>query len=115
LLVINVGTVTLNSVVLTDGSVTSEGVSCESGIPDSLLPGEGFECQATYTIVQDDVDRGFVVSNATVAAIDPSKAKTNKTSEVSTDLVRRPAISLDTMGFWANAGNGSAGFADAGD
>lgn len=50
LLVVNVGTVTLNSIVLTDGSVTSEGVSCESGIPDSLLPGEGFECEATYTV-----------------------------------------------------------------
>lgn len=50
LLVVNVGTVTLDSIVLTDGSVTSEEVSCEPAIPDSLMPGEGFKCHSTYTV-----------------------------------------------------------------
>ncbi|CAN0061568.1 unnamed protein product, partial [Hapterophycus canaliculatus] len=76
LLVVNVGTVTLESIVLTDGSVTSEGVLCESGIPDALIPGEGFECHATYTLVQDDVDRGFVTTDAAVSAVDPDQNET---------------------------------------
>lgn len=50
LLVVNVGTVTLDSIILTDGSVTSGGVSCEPAIPDFLMPGEGFECHSTYTV-----------------------------------------------------------------
>lgn len=50
LLVENVGTVTLESIVLTDGSAASEDISCVPSIPDSLMPGEGFECQATYTV-----------------------------------------------------------------
>lgn len=50
LLVVNVGTVTLDSIVLTDGSVTSEGVSCEPAIPDSLMPWESFTCHSTYTV-----------------------------------------------------------------
>lgn len=50
LLVINVGTVTLDSIALTDGSVSSDDISCVPSMPDSLIPGEGFECEATYTV-----------------------------------------------------------------
>lgn len=50
ILAVNVGTVTLHSIVLTDGSVTSKGVSCEPAIPESLMPGEGFTCHATYMV-----------------------------------------------------------------
>lgn len=50
LLVVNVGTVTLNSINLIDGSVTSEGVTCDPSIPDYLIPGEAFDCRATYTV-----------------------------------------------------------------
>lgn len=60
LLVVNVGTVTLDSIVLTDGSVASEGVSCESGMPDALIPGQGVECHATYT-VSESVDAGDMI------------------------------------------------------
>lgn len=50
LLVVNVGTVTLDSIVLTDESVTSEGISCEPSIPASLMPGESFMCHSTYMV-----------------------------------------------------------------
>ncbi|CAM9230892.1 unnamed protein product [Scytosiphon promiscuus] len=115
LLVVNVGTVTLGSIALTDGSVTSEGISCESGMPDTLIPGEGFECHATYTLVQDDVDRGFVVSDAAVSAVSPENVETSATAAASTDLVRSPQLSLATAGSWVNIGNESVTFADAGD
>lgn len=45
-------------------------------------------------LVQDDIDRGFFVSDATVTAADPDNLETNQTAEVSTDLVRSPLISL---------------------
>ncbi len=50
LLIVNVGTVTLDSINLVDGAVTSEGVTCDPSIPDSLLPREAFDCRATYTV-----------------------------------------------------------------
>jgi len=50
LLVENVGTVTLDSINLTDEAVTSEGVTCDPSIPDYLSPGQAFDCRATYTV-----------------------------------------------------------------
>lgn len=50
LLVVNVGTVTLNSIALIDGSVYSEDISCVPSLPNSLIPGEDFKCEATYMV-----------------------------------------------------------------
>lgn len=48
--VVNMGTVTLDSILLTDGSVDENDVTCLPSVPDSLVPGEGFECRASYTV-----------------------------------------------------------------
>lgn len=50
LLVKNIGTVTLNSIVLSDGAVNKDRISCDPSLSDSLAPGEGFKCHATYTV-----------------------------------------------------------------
>lgn len=50
LLVKNIGTMTLRSIVLSDGAVDRDRISCDPSLPDSLAPEEGFECHATYTV-----------------------------------------------------------------
>lgn len=50
LLVNNIGTVTLRSIVLSDGAVDRDRISCDPSLPDSLAPEEGFKCHATYTV-----------------------------------------------------------------
>lgn len=48
LVVLNVGTVTLNSIELDD--VASDGVMCDPAVPVTLAPSEGFSCATNYTV-----------------------------------------------------------------
>lgn len=55
LLVKNIGTVTLTSIVLEDGAVNSDRITWKPSVPDSLVPGQIFECHAKYTVRQPPV------------------------------------------------------------
>ncbi|UFU02799.1 DUF11 domain-containing protein [Ruania suaedae] len=74
-LVTNTGNVTMTDVEVVEGEFTGTGdlgeVTCPDGAGASLAPGETFECTASYTLTQEDVDTGSVENTATATGFPP--------------------------------------------
>lgn len=64
----NVGTVTLVDVTITEtdftGSGTVSDITCDIDVPIASAPGDVLNCTSTRTIIQADVDAGFVNNTA---------------------------------------------------
>ncbi|MCL2316032.1 MAG: hypothetical protein FWC46_02955, partial [Actinomycetia bacterium] len=106
----NTGDVTLTDVAVTDELLTGEGaaptVTCPTaaaGWPDGavgrLAPGHSVTCQATYTVVQADIDspaiqRDGVQDRAGATGVDPGGDPVHGTSNV---VVIRVAAGLPAM------------------
>ncbi|MFC7356938.1 gliding motility-associated C-terminal domain-containing protein, partial [Jejudonia soesokkakensis] len=116
--VTNLGNVALTNVIITDPLVSV------SGGPITLLAGasdtETFS--AIYTVVQGDVDRGFVSNQATASGTTPNGTVVTDLSDNNSNfeddativnLCQMPMISLEKSGLW-NDENGD-GAAQAGE
>ncbi|MCG8149590.1 hypothetical protein GUY44_03805, partial [Pimelobacter simplex] len=95
--VTNTGTVTLHDLAVSedafDGTGTLSAVSCPD---DSLAAGAQTTCAATYTVTQDDVDRGTLTNTATASGTPPSGspvASDPSSAQVPADP--EPSVSLD--------------------
>ncbi len=75
----NTGSVTLNSVRVSDNRVGA--VSCPV---TTLAPGASTTCTATYTLTQADVDAGTVTNTATATATSPGGTAVSGTATVTT-------------------------------
>ena len=62
----NNGTFTLSNVVIADPLPNLSALSCVPGQPAELAPGASLTCTATYTITQEDINKGIVENTATV-------------------------------------------------
>ncbi|HWV22638.1 MAG TPA: hypothetical protein VNZ58_00455 [Thermomicrobiales bacterium] len=92
LIAANTGNVTLAGVEINDSLVT-EDLDCEQ--PASLAPGSSLTCMGAWTITQDDVDQGFVTSDATATATAPGKIPLAKTASITIMTVEAaPGIAL---------------------
>ncbi|SDW93842.1 DUF7507 domain-containing protein [Litoreibacter albidus] len=78
--VTNTGNQTLKTVSVTDVDFFPT-LSCST---PELLRGESLECEATYTISQDDVDAGKVENTATVKALTPLGTELSETATETT-------------------------------
>jgi uncharacterized repeat protein (TIGR01451 family) len=77
--VTNQGNVTLTAVAVADDKVTE--VVCTQ---DTLAPAETINCTATYTLKQEDIDRGQVENQATASGTPPSGAPVTDLSDPQT-------------------------------
>ncbi|WP_245949318.1 DUF7507 domain-containing protein [Echinicola strongylocentroti] len=85
----NTGNVTLAPVQVTD---PLSGTDQEIG---ELSPGETVTVDASYTIVQGDLDAGSVINNAAVSGLSPAGDEVSDEDSVEVLAVRNPAIQLD--------------------
>ena len=96
--VTNTGTVTLTDITVVEGSFTGSGtLSAVSCPPEaaSLAPGDSVTCTATYTVEQEDVDRGSIVNDATATGLPPGgETIVSPPSEVELDAEPDPSLSL---------------------
>lgn len=85
--VINTGNVTLNNISISDPLVSVVG-----GPIASLAPGasDNATFSATYTIMQADVDAGYVENSATASASAPNGDPVSDISDAGNDLVETP-------------------------
>lgn len=67
--VTNTGATTVSNVAIDDGLLGLTGLVCGTA---PLAPGESTECTATYSLTQQDVDRGRVDNTATAQATSPN-------------------------------------------
>ena len=103
-LVTNTGTTTESNVAVSDNKVAS--VTC----PDSTLaPGASETCNGTYTVLQADVDRGYVTNTATASATNPQAITiTSPSSSVTVDATQATS-SLSLTKSTTSTGYGAAG------
>lgn len=94
--VTNTGTTTLSDLDLSEVDFTGTGelseFDCGSGVPETLAPGQSFECTATYQVTDEDVEAGELSNTAHVSASDAN----DTTIDDSDDAVSTPAA--DTGG-----------------
>ncbi|WP_418064474.1 hypothetical protein [Pimelobacter simplex] len=95
--VTNTGTVTLHDLAVSedafDGTGTMSAVSCPD---DSLAAGAQTTCTATYTVTQDDVDRGTLTNTATASGTPTSGASVaSDPSSAQVPADPEPSVSLD--------------------
>lgn len=89
--VTNTGTTTLTDIKVNDALITS--VSCDK---TTLAPGEVATCTGSYTLTQQDVDRGKVVNSATATGTTPGgNTTTSPGSEVETVIPRTAKLFFD--------------------
>ena len=89
----NTGNVTLNTVTLTDPTLTSFAVTCGP----NLAPNTSETCTGTgntYTIVQTDLDHGSVSNTVTAKATSSAGAPTPATSTVVTNAAQSAALTV---------------------
>ncbi|HVL25205.1 MAG TPA: PT domain-containing protein, partial [Thermomicrobiales bacterium] len=90
----NTGNVTLSNVSIVDSLVGT--LDCVQ--PVNLAPGATLECEATYAITQDDIDRAEVVNTANASGtFDGEQVPSNQASET-VFLLHKPDIDLDKSG-----------------
>ncbi|WP_338226522.1 DUF7507 domain-containing protein, partial [Algoriphagus confluentis] len=89
LTVTNTGNVTLTDVTITDPLT---GLDQNIG---TLAPGESETITTTYTVTQQDVDRGSVINLATATGTDPDGGETEGTDEIEVTGEKNPAISIE--------------------
>ncbi|MGY4719286.1 DUF7507 domain-containing protein [Naumannella huperziae] len=90
--VTNAGNVTLTGVTLSDPLVAI--ADCPAR---TLAPGASFDCSATYTLTQADVDAGSVVNTATAIGTRPSGEQVDGTDTATSPVERRPGVRLDKV------------------
>ncbi|WP_420915629.1 DUF7507 domain-containing protein, partial [Algoriphagus confluentis] len=89
LTVTNTGNVTLTDVTITDPLT---GLDQNIG---TLAPGESETITTTYTVTQQDVDRGSVTNLATATGTDPDGGETEGTDEIEVTGEKNPAIEIE--------------------
>ncbi|MEP2486059.1 MAG: hypothetical protein ABJH64_13800, partial [Algoriphagus sp.] len=85
----NVGNVTLDEVQLID-PLTGTDITLD----DSLAPEEEVEIPAEYMITQADLDRGFVLNEATVTAVTPANRTVEDQDDAEVPAIQNGEISL---------------------
>jgi len=96
----NIGTVTLNAVVIAD---ELDGVSDVlygqwPAAPGVLTPGQSVTATASYTVTQTDRNAGSVVNRATTAGTPPTGSPVTDEDDFTQPLTPAPAISLVKTG-----------------
>src|SRR5690606_18631557 len=88
----NDGDVTLTNVIIRDPMFTD--LECEK---DSLAPGEKLECEATYTITQDDIDlQEDILNTATATGLDPRQNPVEDADDATVSVVAAdPELTLE--------------------
>ncbi|MCE3613212.1 hypothetical protein LXJ57_25115, partial [Escherichia coli] len=90
-LVTNTGTTTLTGIKVNDALVAP--ITCAK---TTLAPGESVTCTGSYTLTQEDVDRGDVLNSATATGTTPDGGTTTSPgSEVDTLIPRTAKLSFD--------------------
>ncbi|WP_273123975.1 DUF7507 domain-containing protein [Bacillus weihaiensis] len=99
----NTGNVTLTNVTLSDEleglseiyylSINGESIVNQTGI--SLAPGDVLVAEATYTVTQEDVDRGEVINFAHVVGLDPKGDEVKDEDSVEIKAVGNPGIKIN--------------------
>jgi len=109
--VTNTGDVTLRGVVVGDdqqGASTPQVVAWP-GEPGVLAPGQVVTATGTYTVTQQDVDRGEVASRGTVVGTPPTGAAVRDESVAAVPLARDAAIALTERAALAPGDRGVVG------
>ncbi len=88
----NTGDVTLTGVTITDARLG--GLTCVPAQPATLAPGAALECSGSYTVVQDDLDEGEVVNNASVTGTPPTGDPVTDTDDATVPGLQDPGIEL---------------------
>ncbi len=97
--VTNTGNITLNDVVIVEGTFSGSNpppvASCPAGAA-TLAPAATLVCTASYTVTQADVDQGTVTNTATAIATTPSTAESvaSPSSEAVFSMINAPALTL---------------------
>jgi len=90
-LVTNTGNVTLSGpFVVADNRATDEACPATA----SLAPGASITCSASYTIVQSDLDAGFVTNSATASGRFGGNPVTSPLDSETVTAVQSPALSI---------------------
>ncbi|OII15784.1 hypothetical protein BIU97_14030 [Curtobacterium sp. MCBA15_009] len=99
--VTNRGDVTLTDVAVADGQPGVSAVRFDawpSGTAGRLAPGQSVVAHATYTLTQQDVDRGGVASTATATGVPPRGATVAASDDAGVTVTPRGALSVDKTG-----------------
>ncbi|AXT19420.1 DUF11 domain-containing protein [Flavobacteriaceae bacterium AU392] len=83
----NTGNVTINNVIIDDPLTGSVGLVIT---PSTLAPGETGTATATYTIIQANIDAGFVENSATVTGQDGAGIDVTDISDAGDETVETP-------------------------
>lgn len=106
----NNGSVTIRDVAVNDAKLP--GIQCPA---TELAPGESMECQATYTLTQEDIDAGTISNTATAGGTDPDgNSIDSPPSTVETPLPDAPGLTVKKRAGVPVDANGN-GQLDAGD
>ena len=89
LTVMNTGTRTVNSYIVTDDLAS---LSCTNG--GNLLPGKVSKCEYSYEIQQSDLEKGSVLNTASLDIITPTGPISMGSVSVNTYLARDSGVSL---------------------
>jgi uncharacterized repeat protein (TIGR01451 family) len=93
--VTNTGNVPVTGIVVGETDFTGSGELSDIVCPtDELAPTAQFTCTATYTLTQDDVDRGSLVNAAQATGTAVTGAVTSNESEVTTPQVAASSLTL---------------------
>jgi uncharacterized repeat protein (TIGR01451 family) len=92
----NSGNVTITKIAVAEKAFSGSGKLSAVKCPATdLAPAAGFDCTATYTVSQADVDAGSVSNTATVSGIDPAGDPVTSPASTATVGVRAtPALTL---------------------
>ncbi|MCP3937232.1 MAG: DUF11 domain-containing protein, partial [Actinomycetia bacterium] len=104
----NDGTVTLDSVTITDPLPGLSALTCAPVAGSTLAPTESMTCTATYSATQADVDNGQIDNTATVNATDPGGNPVQDTDDETVLISQNPSIAL-VKSLFSNADEDASG------
>ncbi|GAA1390266.1 DUF7507 domain-containing protein [Luteococcus peritonei] len=91
--VTNTGTLTVYSPYVTDEHPGLSALDCRRDAFDPLPPGRSYECTASYTVTQADLDAGRIDNTASLAWTDPSTWQPRQlTGKASVAATQKPAL-----------------------
>lgn len=97
--VANTGNVELSGVVVTDDLEGLSDLACTPVLGSVLAPagspGDEMSCTATYTVTQDDVDRGELVNTAVARGTPPGLPDVTAEDDASVTVQRSPGLTLE--------------------
>lgn len=109
--VTNAGNTTLNEVTITTVVIVLPGggeisIPVTGGPVDGLLPNVTDEntFSATYTLTQEDIDRGVLNAKATVTALDPDEEEVSASSDNELPLPQLASLALAKTGEYRGVG-----------